>query len=118
MFKFLEEVTLNDVYYLDGFSGGIDGEYKLTARTDTYENMKNQLVVLSQDPRVLSLDSPAVELYEEEIRPELEEGEEQVPLEDGEERVKEYERGVEFEIGLTLNNELFFNQSTSTEDKL
>jgi len=46
-FKFLEDNTLENVYYLDGISGNIEGTYIFKAISDSYRNITEQLKVFN-----------------------------------------------------------------------
>lgn len=50
-FKFLEDNTLADVSY-KGFSGGIDGQYSLSASSKSFANITEQLTILKKNEYV------------------------------------------------------------------
>ena len=112
-FQLIEEVTIKDIYYTGGFSGTTDGLYTLKARTDSYESMKNQLIVFSQDERILSARTTEVDEYEEK--------EEQTNGgADGEETqtVAEVikESGIEFTVEIEIDPEIFYNIITNESE--
>ncbi|MEA3398361.1 MAG: hypothetical protein U9R06_01295 [Patescibacteria group bacterium] len=58
-FEFLEENTLSNVYYSGGFSGDTSGQYILSANTDSFKSISDQIMVMrgSQDVIEVSADS-------------------------------------------------------------
>ncbi len=117
-FNFLEQKTLANVYYQNGFSGGIDGKYNLLARTSDYLGIKNQLTFLAQDQRISKLFVDEVKNYEEIITPEIDLNN----LNQSEEATTTEvitERGVEFDLNFNIDKEIFykFNQRASSTDE-
>ena len=94
-FQFLEENTLENVYYLNGLSGSAEGDYSFRSVTDDYKNITEQLVVLKNNDLVLAADV---------VRGSLEENEEK--SEDDKEGV--LKKQIVFDLSLKLAPEIFY----------
>ncbi len=69
-FEFLEDNTLENVYYLGGISGNASGEYSFQALTDNYKNISEQLMVLRNNDLVLEAEVSKGSLEEKEKKQE------------------------------------------------
>ncbi len=116
LFKFLEESTLANVFYVDGMNTSLGADFSLQATTDDYESIRNQLVVLFKDPRVTSFDFDNPEPFEEIIK------QNNIPLENtafaGEALATStppvIEKGYNFGLQISFKDNLIFKNQVST----
>lgn len=64
-FKFLEDNTLEDIFYLDGFSGDDSGSYKFAANATNFNSISEQLKVFKRNDFVRSVSTEGGELNSE-----------------------------------------------------
>lgn len=95
-FKFLEDNTLADVYYLGGFSGDNKGDYSFSASTKDFRTILEQVNLLRPNKYVIdtsvnggSVSPPKIE------------------SEDGEPKSGDITGGVDFTLKLKIDPELF-----------
>lgn len=93
-FKFLEDNTLENVYYLNGISGSTDGDYSFEALTDNYKNITEQLMVLRNSDLVLGAEVSEASLEEKKKK--------------NEEDNNSQEKQIKFNLSLKLAPEIFY----------
>jgi Tfp pilus assembly protein PilN len=93
-FKFLEDNTLENVYYSNGVSGNTDGEYTFESFTDNYRNITEQLLVLKNSDLVLEAEVTQGSMEEKEKK--------------DEEEKNIQEKQTQFSLSLKLAPEIFY----------
>jgi hypothetical protein len=113
-FDFLESKTLSNVFY----SGEIELEFgtphSFTTRTDDYESMKNQLMVLAEDKRIKSLSLGEVGSYgkkSEEPTPPIDPNATSTIV-----SLPVVSKGVEFVMDFELEKDIYYNMATTSEE--
>jgi len=112
-FKFLEERTLPEVYFTEGFSGDPKGEYSLSAQTDNFASISEQVAVLQDHEMVkdASVQSGSLKVKSVEV-------EGQAGGEGGNDREtpqKKEKEIVTFTLNLRLDPAIFHKQPSKDE---
>lgn len=95
-FKFLEENTLAEIYYLGGFSGDNKGEYSLSASAKDFRSILEQVNLLRANEYVsdVSVNGGNVSVST-------------IPGEDGKPESERVVQGVDFTLKIKIKSELF-----------
>jgi Tfp pilus assembly protein PilN len=118
-FNLLESVTLPEVVYTGGINLQLNSPYNFRARTDDYESMKNQLMVLAEHGLVKNLKLSDVSDYEENQIQDEGQGAFADPAQansaSSTEPLQVIKRGVEFGLDFEIDGDIFYNPSLEAE---
>ncbi len=110
-FAFLEKNTLPNVHY-SSFNGSIDGRYKLKAQTDSFTSIANQLLILKQNPYVLTAKTNGGDISYDQVQPDNSQNEAGPQSENGASQESIMppvsQSTVSFDLELNIKPDIFF----------